>query len=71
MRIVQLLSSREGLISFLLSLPCILIALSGSGTLAAPDGQQIPFQTGDTVLLPATTQTVQVEGTVKFLETYV
>ena len=26
MRIVQLLSSREGLISFLLSLPCILIA---------------------------------------------
>ena len=29
MRIVQLLSSREGLISFLLSLPCILIALSG------------------------------------------
>ena len=49
----------------------ILIALSGSGTLTAPDGQQIPFQTGDTVLLPATTQTVQVEGTVKFLETYV
>ena len=29
MRIVQLLSTREGLISFLLSLPCILIALSG------------------------------------------
>jgi len=29
LRIVQLLSTREGLISFLLSLPCILIALSG------------------------------------------
>lgn len=49
----------------------ILIALSGSGTLTDPAGQQITFQKGDTVLLPATTQTVQVEGTVKFLETYV
>ena len=29
MRIIQLLSSPEGIVSFLLSLPCILIALSG------------------------------------------
>ena len=29
------------------------------------------FRMGDTVLLPATTKEVKVEGTVKFLETYV
>jgi mannose-6-phosphate isomerase len=29
------------------------------------------FQMGDTVLLPATTEEVKVEGEVKFLETYV
>ena len=49
----------------------ILIALSGSGTLTDDEGTQASFQAGDTLLLPATTQTVQVEGTVKFLETYV
>ncbi len=48
----------------------ILIAVKGSGTLSA-DGKTIPFQMGDTVLLPATTKEVKVEGTVKFLETYV
>jgi mannose-6-phosphate isomerase len=48
----------------------ILIAVKGSGTLSA-DGKTIPFQMGDTVLLPATTKDVKVEGTVKFLETYV
>ncbi len=49
----------------------VLIALSGNGTITSPDGQSTTFQTGDTLLLPATTQTVLVEGTVKFLETYV
>ena len=48
----------------------ILIAVKGSGTLSA-DSETIPFQMGDTVLLPATTKEVKVEGTVKFLETYV
>jgi mannose-6-phosphate isomerase len=48
----------------------ILIAVKGSGTLSA-DGKTIPFQMGDTVLLPATTKDVKVEGTIKFLETYV
>ena len=49
----------------------ILIALRGEGTLTDDEGNKIPFRMGDTVLLPATTQMVEVEGTVKFLETYV
>ena len=48
----------------------ILIGVKGTGTITA-DGESIPFQTGDTVLLPATTTEVKVEGEVKFLETYV
>ena len=49
----------------------ILIALRGEGTLTDDEGNKIPFRMGDTVLLPATLQMVEVEGTVKFLETYV
>lgn len=49
----------------------ILIALRGEGMLTDDEGNKIPFRMGDTVLLPATTQMVEVEGTVKFLETYV
>ena len=48
----------------------ILIGVKGAGTLTA-DGEIIDFQTGDTVLLPATTTEVKVEGEIKFLETYV
>jgi mannose-6-phosphate isomerase len=48
----------------------ILIAVKGAGRLICED-EELPFQMGDTVLLPATTQEVRVEGTVKFLETYV
>ncbi len=49
----------------------ILIALRGEGTLTDDEGNKILFRMGDTVLLPATTQMVEVEGNVKFLETYV
>ena len=49
----------------------ILIALHGDGTLTDNEGHTISFRMGDTVLLPATTQSVAVEGSVKFLETYV
>ena len=48
----------------------ILIAVKGKGTISA-DGETIDFQMGDTILLPATTNEVKVEGTVKFLETFV
>ena len=48
----------------------ILIAVKGKGTISA-NGETIDFQMGDTVLLPATTNEVKVNGEVKFLETYV
>ena len=48
----------------------ILIAVKGEGRLIC-NGEEMPFQMGDTVLLPATTNEVRVEGEVKFLETYV
>lgn len=48
----------------------ILIAVKGGGRLIC-NGEEMPFQMGDTVLLPATTNEVRVEGEVRFLETYV
>ncbi len=48
----------------------ILIAVKGEGRLTC-DGKETVFKTGDTILLPATTSEVKVEGTVKFLETFV
>ena len=48
----------------------ILIAVKGGGQLIS-EGEEMSFQMGDTVLLPATTKELKVEGTVKFLETYV
>ena len=48
----------------------ILIAVKGMGKLNC-NGKETTFEMGDTVLLPATTTEVNVEGTVKFLETYV
>ena len=48
----------------------ILIAVKGEGTIKA-NGQEMTFRMGDTVLLPATTGEVKVEGEVKFLETFV
>lgn len=48
----------------------ILIAIKGEGTLIV-DGEDLLFRAGDTLLLPATTKEVRVEGTLKFLETYV
>ena len=48
----------------------ILIAVKGSGKIIC-EGEEQPFRMGDTILLPATTNEVKVEGTLKFLETYV
>jgi len=48
----------------------ILIAVKGDGKLIC-NGQETSFRMGDTVLFPATTDEVKVEGTVKFLETFV
>jgi mannose-6-phosphate isomerase len=48
----------------------ILIGVKGEGRIVA-NGEELGFKMGDTILLPATTEEVKVEGTVKFLETYV
>ena len=48
----------------------ILIAVKGAGRLLC-EGEEMSFQMGDTVLIPATTNEVKVEGEVKFLETYI
>ncbi len=49
----------------------ILIGLSGEGTVTDAKGNTTSLKAGETILLPATNAQVKVEGTVKFLETYV
>jgi len=49
----------------------ILIGLSGAGIVTEADGSRFVLRAGETVLLPATTTQLTVEGTVKFLETFV
>ena len=49
----------------------ILIALKGEGTILTSSGETFSFREGESVLLPATTDMVKVEGTIKFLETFV
>jgi len=48
----------------------VLMAVKGAGRLICND-EEMTFETGDTILLPATAKEVRVEGKVKFLETYV
>lgn len=48
----------------------ILIGLKGEGILTV-DGEETMIKAGESILLPATIEEVRVEGTVKFLETYV
>jgi len=49
----------------------VLICLNGSATIVADDGNEAVMHAGETILLPATTREVAVEGKVKFLETFV
>ncbi len=49
----------------------ILIGLKGEGTVTDSEGNTTSLKAGETILIPATTETIKVEGTVKFLETYV
>ena len=48
----------------------ILIAVKGEGTIAA-NGEEMEFKKGDTILLPATSGEVKIQGEIKFLETFV
>ena len=49
----------------------ILIGMKGSDTVTDGEGNTLTLNAGESMLVPATTQTLKVEGTVKFLETYV
>ena len=49
----------------------ILIGIKGEGTIKDNEGNETSLKVGETILIPATTQSLKVEGTVKFLETYV
>lgn len=49
----------------------ILIVMKGEGTIKDNEGNETSVCAGETILIPATTQTIQIEGKIKFLETYV
>ena len=49
----------------------ILIGMKGEGRITDNEGNETTLNEGETLLLPATTRTVKVEGCIKFLETYV
>ena len=49
----------------------ILIGMKGEGKITDNHGNIETFRAGETLLIPASTQSIQVEGKIKFLETYV
>ena len=49
----------------------ILIGLKGEGTITDNEGNTMTISAGESILVPATTETLKVEGTIKILETYV
>ena len=49
----------------------ILIGLNGEATLTDNEGNTTTLRAGESLLVPATTETLKVDGTLKFLETYV
>lgn len=49
----------------------ILIGLKGEGTITDNEGNAVTISAGESILVPATTDTLKVEGTIKMLETYV
>ena len=49
----------------------ILIGLKGEGTITDNEGNTMSISAGESILVPATTDTLKVEGTIKMLETYV
>jgi mannose-6-phosphate isomerase len=49
----------------------ILIGVDGEGTVTDDEGNATSLRAGETLLLPATTQEITVNGTVKFLESFV
>ena len=48
----------------------ILIGVKGNATITDNEGNTFTLQAGESVLVPATTETLKVDGNIKFLETY-
>ncbi len=49
----------------------IFVALQGSCDITDNEGHTVRLREGESLLIPATVRTVRIEGTIKFLETYV
>lgn len=49
----------------------ILIGVKGNATITDNEGNTFTLQAGESVLVPATSETLKVDGNIKFLETYV
>ncbi|WP_279147994.1 type I phosphomannose isomerase catalytic subunit [Segatella bryantii] len=49
----------------------ILIGIKGEGFLKDNEGNEVTLREGESILYPATTETITVSGTIKFLETYI
>ena len=49
----------------------ILTGLQGSAEVADDSGRRMVFREGETILVPASVKNIKIEGTIKFLETYV
>ena len=49
----------------------LLSGLKGNATITDNEGHTFTLQAGESVLVPATTETLKVDGNIKFLETYV
>jgi len=49
----------------------ILIGMKGEGNIIDNEGNETSLKGGETVIIPATTKSIKVDGAIKFLETYV
>jgi mannose-6-phosphate isomerase len=49
----------------------ILIGVEGKAKMSDNEGNEFELQAGESLLIPATTKQVHVDGNIKFLESYV
>lgn len=49
----------------------VLIGLKGEGLIIDNEGNETSLKGGETIIIPATTKSIKVDGAIKFLETYV
>ena len=49
----------------------VLVGIQGSAEVVDDSGQHLLLREGETILIPAVTKNIKVEGTIKFLEAYV